>query len=232
MAGPLGHGVDMQNGQWRVAVVVGCGLVAAEAGAQAFNIDIAPGTQLPSAAYGAASGQVGQWTRGLKLGSALKDINGNATGASFGGSGTQTSLSGVPTGNPDEHEMMSSAYLMDSGSGSSVGVLGLSLGWYDVYVYCWTGAGFSNPTISVGADSGSFVFHPNSTAPWPGQQVANITFVKATLQVQQAGTGIGVSYGLGGNNFAAVSGMQIVPVPAPGAMVLPLAALLGSRRRR
>lgn len=205
------------------------------ASGQAFNIELGPSSSaLPTSSYGAVAGQTGLWTRGLRLGSALTDVNGNLTTATFAGSGIPASLSGVPNTSADEKLFMSTAYLLDSGASNYATIGGLASGWYDVYLYCWTGTSVNgaNPLISIGTDSSNFQATPNCVAPWPGQQTLGITYVKFTLRVQQPGTGIGIVYGLAPDRVAALSGIQIVPVPTPGAAGLLTFAALGAARRR
>lgn len=106
-------------------------------------------------------------------------------------------------------------------------------GAYDIYVYSWRGSNDQGtPGIVVSAPGGPYGLSIASGQPWPGQQVLGVTYGVVRIDLGANGT-FGISGFAGGEGTAPINGIQIVPVPAPGAAILgPLAGLAFTRRRR
>lgn len=207
---------------------------------QAFNIDagLIPGAgELPGSNYGAAAGQLGQWTYGVGSSINLIDTSGFETPARLGitGGGAGGTLSGIPTSDVDEQRMMSSYIGFSGTTSTSASVADLEAGWYDVYVYCWSGPssplnGFSRPGITIRFEEDSYFFQPATTLAWPGFQVEGVTYVRARGYIDNA---MQIDYFVPTNRNSVLSGIQLVPVPGPGAGFVLVAGLsIGSIRRR
>lgn len=110
-------------------------------------------------------------------------------------------------------------------------------GWYNVFVYAWGGNLGWNHSLRVGTFNGDGMSGEFSTVTyttqWPGQQVYGVTYVALSIQVLPEFGLLGVSLSSPPvQGFNAVNGIQIVPIPAPGALAtLAIAPLLRRRRR-
>ncbi|MGK0219772.1 MAG: hypothetical protein ACI9HE_003277 [Planctomycetota bacterium] len=202
--------------------------LSAPAAAQAFNIDVgvsgsANGGNVPSATYGAAAGQAGQWMEfdaqplaGLStyISNPLTDINGVATGVIV----TFDTVNGVdtfvvldadePTCMGDDAELMENI-MYCAGAPYTATFSGLTAGSYDVYTY------------AMAPDSGALISLIDVPAGTGGPQTVGGAF-PASGHVQ------GISYSLhtvtvmtGGdlvvlldqdlNSDDSLNGFQIVP---------------------
>lgn len=131
---------------------------------------------------------------------------------------------------------MSTAVIFSGNSSASAAILNIQPGWYDVYVYYWSGQSspryiFSQPIIGIRfSASDVWVFEPATNRAWPGGQVEGVTYVKARGYIDNL---LLVDYSVLTNTSAALSGIQLVPVPAPGAGLILAAGLsICSMRRR
>lgn len=197
--------------------------------AQAFNLDLAaPSTEGPSASYGGAANQTGFWNVNFgAVPTQLRDTNAGTTSAllvSMLTGGTMFNFSG---GDPDELNMMNSAALFGGGLDTRITISGMTPGLYDVYAYS-CGASFDTKLIIAGGISSSDV--TITRGGWPGMQVEGRTYAKARLNVTPDANAIFVI--CTNADPAPLAGIQIVPVPAPGACLFPLAGVIALRRRR
>ena len=199
--------------------------------AQAFNIDF--GTPLstpPSDTYGAGSGQIGFWNRCYSA-AALRDISGNLTGATFGGH-AGAGIVEIPGATGDDELLMESSFLFPK-NGNGVTILNLAPGPYDLYAYGWNDTFFHAHRIGVSVfNSATNVGGIIQTADnWPGAQVFGQTYTRFRVEVLP---GFGYLNIMAVNltfDYEILSGIQLVPVPEPGA-ILPLLWMLYFPRRR
>lgn len=211
---------------------------------QGFNIDFGPAGQVsPSSGYGAASGQVGYWNPSF---GSLMGLSGNASGALIsGGSIVLGSLpiSGAASG---DNELMNDGAVgrvLNGDDGGSVAFNGLQSGQYRLYVYAFLPAN-SDGTLRRGRyrvfDSNSL----NSTdvnllfpAVWPGQQVLNQTYFTYDFSISSPSQYVQIFLIGQGSDAVPIAtecaGLQIVPIPTPGATaLLGVLGLTACRRRR
>lgn len=200
---------------------------------QALNIDctVRATSPTPSSGYGAAAGQQGFWSAVPNaVDFPLRDVVGSVTTATFSCIGGVGEGLTVPSSNPDEVNLLTDAVTMDF-LGNFITIAGLQTGWYDLYVYCWVGRPDSLPfegRISTGFNTVGL--SASSNLPWPGGQVEGITYAKATIRV---GTYLSIDTSPPLNRSYVVSGIQLVPVPAPGGLAfLAGGGLLACARRR
>lgn len=195
--------------------------------AQSFNIDIGTATPTPSSSFGAASGQVGVWNTyaGGTLGGLL-DTGGNATSVSM--SGTTGGFLGSfsdPTTFGDDDALMDDGMLIPVFETYTVS--GLAAGSYSIFYYVWTVS-----PLPTGVDiNGQGMQTIGGT--WPGGYVSGITHSSTSVQLV-SGQDLVIDVHSINGALGSFTGLQIVPVPAPGAGVVGVAALaaLGRGRRR
>jgi len=194
--------------------------------AQSFNIDIGNATPTPSSSFGAASGQTGVWNTylGGTLGGLL-DTGGNATGVSMSGtSGGFLGSFSDPTTLGDDDALMDDGMLIPVFETYTVS--GLAAGNYSIYYYVWTVS-----PLPTGLDINGQGMQSIGGA-WPGGYVAGTTHSVTSVQLA-AGQDLVIDVHSINGALGSFTGLQIVPVPAPGAGVAALVALaLGGRVRR
>ncbi len=227
----------------RMSIVVGV-VWAVESGAlgQALNIDIGPtGSSVPSEMFGGAASQPGYWNLDDGSGQFLRDSSGNLTSARAGIQGSTPAALSIDGIGPGDKELMESMLFGDRNSMTSVGVLGLVPGDYRLYLHAWSPIDDPNRTESrIAIDettSGYFsVVGTNFNNIWGGQALG-VSYAVADVTVQQSGGLLLftlMSLGNGEDSPVSVlNGIQIVPIPAPGAGVIAgVAAVWSTRRRR
>lgn len=206
------------------ASVTAIGLLASSGMAQAFNIDFGTTSPVPSVPYGAASGQAGHWNVFAGGPTALQNTAAAATGVSI-----VDTLFSFPSGANDPLTLGDDDALLDDYMAvpfhAVYTVNGLAAGTYDVYSYTWTfgplstGIDVNTQGVQVigGVWSGSFT---------PGSYSLHTVTIAASQPLV-----IDV-YSINGA-LGAIAGVQIVPVPTPGAAAaMGLGALAALRRRR
>jgi hypothetical protein len=198
--------------------------------AQAFNIDLGGPSELgPSNAYGGVPGQTGHWNKtyaGLPF--TLRDLSGDTTTAQLYCQLAGKAIYDFVGGSPDELAMMNTAGLF-GGLDNRLSVISLNPGVYDVYVYACGSPTFENLIITGGNSSTTVTIERGG---WPGMQVEGRTYAKARLTLTPQANALTVI--CTNATLSPIAGLQIVPVPAPGAAMVGLASagLVGLRRRR
>lgn len=218
------------------------GTVGVAAG-QAFNVDFGKSSfqaEFPSASYGGAANQPGFWNGDFAGFVPLKDLSGSST-AAFLSSGVGSVQAPISIPVTDETRLMGDAARGATfASQEGLQVVNLTPGEYRIYVYGWAGSVEGNDdnkilVVNFGSSTSSLLTI-NYAAQWPGHQILGETYATWDFTIASANTSLGIYPQNRGTDihprFSYVNGIQIVPIPAPGAMVLPLAALLVSRRRR
>lgn len=208
-------------------VVGGVLAINPAANGQAFNIDVA-GNQAtpPDSTYGAGASQPGFWNP-AGLSTVLSDLSGNPTTAHFFGVGG--TIHTIPGATGNDKRLMETVFEM--APSDSLTITSLTAGRYNLYAYRWAPtpatAGFSvyNGATTVGG-------YVTSSPTWPGSQVEGVTFVRIPVEVIDGRNYLRLSVGSGGDSDI-LAGIQLVPVPAPGAaVVLAGAGVIAIRRRR
>lgn len=212
------------------------------ASGQAFNVDFGKNSfqaPMPSITYGAAANQPGFWNSDYAGNVPLLDTTGAATSAFvFSGSLAETTTP-IGGGDSDEERLMGDASRW-SADFSNTQVANLLPGQYRLYVYGWAGSREGNfqSVINVGIEgtSSSAFLTINYKAQWPGQQVLGETYATWDFTITKPNSNIGIyPQNLGTilqPRYSYVNGIQIVPIPTPGAAGLLTFAALGAARRR
>lgn len=215
----------------RIALLVFAGL-SPLAAAQYFNIDIDVGSGVPSAAFGAAAGQVGHWNAiGYSTGpTQLSNLAGSLTGVSVSLASTGIGYSGGWWSNPintgDYAALLNDAADTSPGQTLTFTFTGLASGQYTIYTYAVApNNGTPTQTVGVSNQIGGAQF---VTGPMPGNSFAQGLTHAINVSNVTSGTMV-VSIASASNVY--VNGFQIVPSPGPGAL-LGAGLLLGVRRRR
>lgn len=200
---------------------------------QAFNIDCAGDLSTPPASsYGAGAGQPGYWNPAAVI-AGLRDLSGNPTPTQLGGVAGE-GIHDIPGATGDDEKLMESAFEMFPND--RIVVSNLAPGRYDVFAYSWGGEIFGSRTVGftlwngVNTFGGSVSFGPQ----WPGNQIEGVTFARIPIEVLPGINAFDIHIGGGGSKtFNVLNAIQIVPVPAPGALLVACSAgLLAIRRRR
>lgn len=208
------------------------------ASAQAFNVDVAypyPLDVQPGSTYGAAAGQPGYWNVG-NVASSLRALDGSLTSAAFGIAGGGAAHFAVPSLTGDEKLMMESG--SQTGASDNPGFANLTPGAYDLYVYMWGGPILGTKTVTCSVFNGTSYANGSVsyTNQWPGSQIQGVTYAKIRVDVLPSYQYLSMNFSWYDGQpagFTIVNGLQLVPVPAPGASALLLGAgTLALRRRR
>lgn len=192
--------------------------------AQAFNIDFgSPDGAGPSSAYAGVATQPGYWNLGT-IGYSLKDTSGAQTDVNLGGTSAGLAHLSIPSLSGDEKIFMESV-LTPGVSGNSVGFFNLSPGTYDLYIYGWGGTLLGPKSAGFDVFNGVSTVHGfvSYTSVWPGAQTRHITYDVLRVNVLEPQRLLLLDVGFTGD-YGVINGMQLVPVPAPGA-ALPLLGL-------
>jgi hypothetical protein len=171
------------------------------------NIDFGTSKGEPSAAYGAASGQVGVWNQaGLGV-TALVSPSGVSTGASAtvsANSGTGN-VGGSPVN--DDERLLNDNFFSSGGAPWSVALSGLADGTYRVFLYAPSHTSVPSGTMSVGG---------TPVAELPGSATASLvegtSWAKVTVEV----SGGALSISGAGVGFSGLAGLQLVPLEPTG----------------
>lgn len=200
-------------------------LLSACASAQSMNIDVGAANPVPSSAYGGPAGSVGVWnqyTGGVSAG--LLDLAGNATGVSISGTGGFLSGFNDPLTLGDDEALLDDYLAIPFIETYTVG--GLSAGAYDIYVTTWTFGPLSTG-VDVNAQGMQVI-----GGVWTGGFVPGATHSLHSVTLASAQDLVIDIFSINGA-LGAISGIQIVQIPAPaGAGAFALGALALARRRR
>jgi hypothetical protein len=202
-----------------------CAAFCAVASAQSLNIDV--GTQNPAPAffYAGPGNSAGQWNiYAGGVSSGLLDLAGSPTAASISGTGGFLSSFNDPLTLGDDQNLLDDYLAIPFIDTYTVS--GLAAGSYDVYVTTWTFG-----PLSTGIDVNSLGMQIIG-GTWPGNFVAGSTHSLHSVSIT---SGQDITIGVFSINGAlgAVSGIQIVQIPAPSAGAIMLSfGMLAARRRR
>jgi hypothetical protein len=223
----------------RFSLALTLAIGAVPASAQSFNIDFGPaGSQVPASSYGGAANQTGVWNQ-VGLGTLpLIATDGTSTSVGVGSQGIGVGSAYFSGASEGDHRLMRSFGFGQAFVSATYSVGGLSPGWYDFYVYAWSGMapGFTESVVGWGeSTSGSHgSIHTRFTDHWPGQQVRGETYEKFAVQVMNANGSIVFGLApLGGelDPVSVINGLQIVQIPAPATLLLPALMPIARRRR-
>lgn len=208
-----------------VSATISAGAIGANAAAQSMNIDVGATNPVPSSAYGGPAGSVGVWNQyigGVSAG--LLDLAGNATGVSISGTGGFLSGFNDPLTLGDDDALLDD--FLNIPFIETYTVSGLSAGAYDIYVTTWTFG-----PLSTGVDVNTQGMQVIGGV-WTGGFVPGATHSLHAVTLASAQNLVIDIYSINGA-LGAISGIQIVQIPAPGAAcVLALGAFASARRRR
>ncbi|MHC4589622.1 MAG: hypothetical protein ACYTAQ_09855 [Planctomycetota bacterium] len=204
------------------------GLFSSSALAQSVNMDYHDAAGIPTADY-AAAGLPGAWnalTGPAGVPESLVGLDGLAITATLtqtGGVGLQYVPNGALTGND---AALLNDRLLSTQSFITLDFAALTNGTYDVYTYVFGG---TQPNVSGWLNDDQGTTFDYVTA-WNGQLELGATH--AWHQTQVLDGSLRITINLPGDD-AVVNGVQLVLIPAPGALpLLVLAAGTGRRRRR
>lgn len=209
------------------SIVLSCvaSALATSAAAASINIDFGVANPPPAPTYGAAASTPGFWNIFNGAPTPLLDLSASPTGASLSMVGT-----GFLGGFNDPLTLGNDDLLLDDFIAIPVTdiytVTGLPAGTYDVYVYTWTFGPLSTG-ITVNSQPMQVI-----GGTWPGFHALGASYSLDTVTLAANQPLIIRADSIGGA-LGAVSGIQIVEVPAPGAgaAMLALAAVTARRRR-
>lgn len=209
--------------------------VATSALGQAFNIDCGGNIGTPPiSSYGAGAAQAGFWNS-VGISAELRDLNDNVTPARLGLTGGGSELFEIIGASNGDEDLMESVFSITSGS-NLLSLTNLAAGPYDRYAYSWGGQIFGDRTVGFGVHNGVDTFGGSLTfgPVWPGQQVEGETYARIPVEVLEGRNFLTLSIGGGGSKtFNVLAGIQLVPIPAPGSVVVMMGAgVLAMRRRR
>lgn len=209
---------------FRAPALLGAITIAASAQAQSMNIDFGTATPIPSSSYGGAAGSVGVWSvYGGGAASGLLDLSGNATGVSISGSGGFASDFMDPLTTGDDDALMDDFLAIPFFETFTVS--GIAAGTYDVYVTTWTFG-----PLSSGIDVNGLGMQVIGGV-WTGGFTQGVTHSLHTVTLASA-QNLVIDVSSIDGALGVISGVQIVQVPAPGAVALLGAGVFVGRRRR
>ena len=204
------------------------GLVSGSALAQSANMDYHDAAGIPTADY-AAAGLPGVWnalTGPAGVFESLVGLDGlpiTATITQTGGGGLQLVPNGALTGND---AALLNDRLLSTASFITLDFAALTNGTYHVYTYVFSGTP-RNVSVWINDDQGTAFDYVTG---WNGQPELGATHARHETEVLDGSLRITVN--LPGDD-AVVNGVQLVLIPAPGALpLLVLVAGTGRRRRR
>jgi len=235
--------IALATGLFALAIVHGTSTPAV---AQSYNIDFdmftsspPKGGGVPSEFFGAAANQIGAWNSILPTSAgplSLFDITGSATSATLSAS-SPDGLDGIAFNNPANtgdfallfNDAASIGSLLDGGTRTQT-FNGLIDGLYTVYTYGSPPQGTAGELhINIpGSAEGSLT---TSGAMTPNTFELGVTHVIHTIQVVNGSFTIEL-INMPGSPGAYINGMQLVLIPAPGALALMLVVPFAGRRRR
>ncbi len=176
--------------------------------AQSFNLDAGGELGLPSASYGGAAGQPGEWLElsfNVEQVVPLMDIAGEATSVTLSSPlpfGPSFSLHDGPTGGD---EALLEDYLDLHSTPAALEIAGLQAGRYTIYTYAWAPDDSRFSTIvTVGEDSQTI------GGAWSGALELGVTHARHEVEVAAGGTVTLHTFGL---TKGTLNGMQIVAQP-------------------
>lgn len=216
-----------------VAALVLMGVKMSSAEAQTFNIDFGSSLDTPPAeSYGAGSGQAGFWNL-VALTTPLRDTSGILTVATCSGAGGGSGSIEIPGATGDDELFMESTIAFPK-NGNGVTIAHLVAGDYDLYAYGWNDNFFHAHTIGVNVFNGvtSVGDTIQTTDTWPGSQVLAQTYTRIRVQVLPDANFLNIRATNATFDYEILSGIQLVPIPAPGAVLPLLGAALLPRRKR
>lgn len=117
---------------------------------------------------------------------------------------------------------------------NTLSMTGIAPGPYRLYIYCWLGSVLGSQEVHFKVSNG--VTNHNVTVSfdsvWPGGHVEGETYAVVPVDVTPEFGFIGCRMGFN-SGFNVVNGLQLVPVPAPGAAAVMLGLpLIAFRSRR
>jgi hypothetical protein len=202
--------------------------------AQAFNVDAGGNSStLPPAEYGASASQSGFWNS-IGSSSYLSGLDGSSTGV-LCGSGYGGALNLEIEGDLGDDKLLMDSALAGSPLANAATFLFLQPCLYDVYVYCWAGnlLGPKDVTIRAFTGAGQVVGGVSYVAAWPGGQILGETYDRLRVEVTAGNNEYLDIFIQAPGDFNVINGIQLVPVPAPASMALPvIGAMVVPRRRR
>ncbi len=211
--------------RYAIMSCAGLALAAASATAQSLNIDVGNASPLPSSTYGGAAPSAGVWNSYI----------GGATGGllNLAGAPTAVGISGTGgflAGFNDPLTLGDDDALLDDYLAipfiETYTVSGLAAGAYNVYVTTWTFG-----PLSTGIDVNGLGMQVIGGV-WPGGFVPGSTHSVHSVTLGTSQNLVIDVFSVNGA-LGAISGIQIVQIPAPqSAGVLLVAALAATRRRR
>lgn len=205
--------------------LVSAGALGASAAAQSMNIDVGNASPVPSSVYGGPAGSAGAWnqyTGGVSAG--LLDLAGNSTGVSVSGTGGFLSGFNDPLTLGDDDALLDD--FLSIPFIETYTVSGLAAGAYDIYVTTWTFG-----PLSTGVDVNNLGMQVIGGV-WTGGFVPGATHSLHSVTLGSAQDLVIDIFSINGA-LGAISGIQIVQIPAPGATIgLALGGLALTRRRR
>lgn len=215
-------------------VVVASLACAAEASAQAFNLDFGSGV-VPDSSYGAGAEQAGTWNQVIANSGGLTTTDGQTSFVTYTNSMFDGSVS-IPGAGGDDAVLMSD-YLYNSG-GRTLHLTNLT-GDFMFYLYGWaapldgpSGTG-GTTTFKIGIPGGnSQQVTLDYSDPWPGMQVEGNTYAKIQVHIPSFASFIIVSVDPPGLGYSIIQGMQIAPIPGPPVAVVGLVGGVAVVRRR
>lgn len=208
---------------------------------QSFNIDFGtPGTT-PSSSY-AAAGEAGLWNN-ITGGSGtypLLDLNGNVTGVSISNNfdffeSPFNNPQPATAGDPDAAALLDDFFILEGDVLSEFFITGLQDGIYDLIVYgVWVGMPDKPTAITwLSNDLSDFQEDVTGDGPFTGleQGLTHGTFRVEVTDNTLYFTANGI-FNMQSASLGNLNGVQVVMVPAPGALAMLSVTAFARRRRR